>query len=48
MRGDQSGTTNVGFLRNASKTLFRVSRVPLDSYEYILSGAIKFVSVQSS
>ena len=48
MRGDQSGTTNVGFLLNASKTIFRVSRVLLDPYEYILSGAIKFVFVRSS
>ena len=39
-----TGVSNEGFLLNALKTLFRLSRVLLD----ILSEAIKFVSVRSS
>ena len=36
------------FQRSALKTLFRLSRVLLDPLKCILSGVIKFVSVQSS
>ena len=44
-----SGAPNdVGFLLSTLRTLFRLSRVLLDLYKSILSGAIKFVSVQSS
>ena len=43
-----SGAPNDGFLLNTLRTLFRLSRVLLDLYKSILSGAIKFVSVQSS
>ena len=40
------GTPNDGFLLNALKTLFGLSRVLLDLQKYILSGAIKFISVR--
>ena len=43
-----SGAPNNGFLLNAMKTLFRLSRLLLDLQKYLLSGAIKFISVQSS
>ena len=43
-----AGTSNDGFLSNALKTLFRLSRLLLDLEKCILSGAIKFVSVRSS
>ena len=39
-----SGTPNDDFLLNTSKTLFRLHRVLLDFYKYILSCAIKFVT----
>ena len=42
------GAPNNAFLLNTLKTLFRLSRVPLDLYKYILSGAIKLVPVRSS
>ena len=40
------GTANDGFLLNALKTFFGLSRVLLDLQKYILSGAIKFISVR--
>ena len=43
-----SGAPNDGFLLNTLKTLFRLSRVFLDIWKCIISGAIKFVSVRSS
>ena len=41
-----SGAPKDGFLPNALKTHFRLSRVLLDLYRCILSGDLKFVSVR--
>ena len=43
-----SGAPNDGSLLNALKTLFTLSKVLLDLQKYILIGAIKFISVESS
>ena len=45
---DQSVAPNHGFLLNALKTLFKLSRVLLDLQKYIIVGAKKFISVRSS
>ena len=46
---NQTGAPNDGFLLNALKTLFSLSRVLLDYFQkYILIGAMKFISVRSS
>ena len=42
------GAPKDGLLLNALKTLFRLSRVLLDLWKYILISAIKFISVRSS
>ena len=43
-----SGAPKDSLLLSALKTLFRLSRDLLDLYEYILIGAIKFISVRPS
>ena len=43
-----TGAPNDGFFLNTLKTLLRLSRVLLDLWKCILSGAKKFVSVRSS
>ena len=43
-----SGAPEDSFLLSALKTLFRLSRELLDLYEYIVIGAIKFISVRPS
>ena len=40
-RGREAGAPNHGYLLNALKTLFRLSRVLSNLYKCILSGAIK-------
>ena len=42
-----SGAPNDGFLLNAFKSLFRLSRVLLNLKKCIINGAVNFVSVRS-
>ena len=45
---EHAGAQNDSFFLNTLKTLLRLSRVLLDLWKCILSGAKKFVSVRSS